>query len=35
MGLEIGPHCTPTFEGFWLCFIDAFAFYKALAPDSH
>lgn len=32
MGLETGPHCTPTFEGSWLCFL--YAFY-ILSAHSH
>lgn len=39
MGLETGPHCTPTLEGHWSCFLCFLHCCSAcslvLTPDSH
>lgn len=35
MGLETGPHCIPTFEGSWLCFLYAFyILFRSLSPQT-
>lgn len=35
MGLETGPHCTPTFEGSWLRFLYAFyILFRSLSPQT-